>query len=81
MLNTRSECRSVMKGKDIPLSHASTLDILVHAALHDSNMGVAVSCIQEFERRQDNNLKTDKVHRAEKNQQCIDFISHSIVSD
>ena len=72
-------CESINKETLIPLQQGSTSDILAHAALNSENIDVAVSCLEEFKRRYDNNMKTDKVNRAANNQRSMNFIRRHIV--
>ena len=53
-------CESINKETLVPLNQGSTSDIVAHASLNNNNIDVAVSCIDEFKRRYDNNIKTDK---------------------
>ena len=72
-------CESINKETLVPLNQGSTSDIVAHASLNNNNIDVAVSCIDEFKRRYDNNIKTDKAGRAEKNQHAMNFIRRNII--
>tara|TARA_R100000315_G_C5115973_1_gene66250 strand:- start:129 stop:383 length:255 start_codon:yes stop_codon:yes gene_type:complete len=81
MVNTNPivYCESINKETLIPLKHGSTSDILTHAALNNDNIDVAVSCLDEFKRRYDNNMKTDKASLAANNQRSMNFIRRHII--
>jgi hypothetical protein len=81
MVNTNPTvyCESINKETLIPLNQGSTSDIVAHASLNNNNIDVAVSCIDEFKRRYDNNIKIDKLRLAEKNQHAMNFIRRNII--
>ncbi len=72
-------CVSVTKGELIPLSNGLAVDILAHASLNNHNIDVATSCFDEFKRRYENNIKVDKLTRADKAKSAMDFIEEMII--